>query len=59
MFFTFLQYSYKEEAVRFTCSNLLIKLNSKKLIGYILAPKESMLSSAYIWGLRCSSYSSV
>jgi len=48
MFFAFLRYSYREEAVRFTCSNLLIKLNPKGLIGYILAPKKSVLSSAYI-----------
>jgi len=46
--FTFLWYSYREGAVRFICSNLLIKLSSKGLIGYISAPKESILSSAYI-----------
>jgi len=48
MFFTFLQYSCREEAVWFTCSNLLIRLNPKGLIEYILAPKESIFSSAYI-----------
>jgi len=48
MFFAFLQYSCREEAVRFICSNLLIRSNPKGLIGYILAPKESVLSSAYI-----------
>jgi len=48
MFFTFLRYSYREEAVQFIYSNLLIRLNPKGLIGYISAPKESVLSSAYI-----------
>jgi len=48
MFFTFLQYSCREEAIQFAYSNLLIKLNPKGLIGYILVPKESILSSAYI-----------
>jgi len=48
MFFAFLRYSCKEEAIRFVYSNLLIRLNPKGLIGYILAPKESVLSSACI-----------
>jgi len=48
MFFTFLQYFYREGAVRFVCSNSLIKLSPKGLIGYILAPKKSVLSSTYI-----------
>jgi len=59
MFFAFLRYSCREEVIRFIYSNLLIRLNPKGLIGYILVPKESILSSTCIWGLRCSSYSSV
>jgi len=47
-FFTFLQYSYREEAVWFIYRNLLIRLNPKGLIEYILAPKKSILSSTYI-----------
>jgi len=48
MFFTFLQYSYREEAVRFAYSSLLIRLSSMELIGYILVSKESTFSSARI-----------
>jgi hypothetical protein len=48
MFFIFLQYSYREEAVRFTYSSLLIRLSSIGLIGYILVSAESVLSSIYI-----------
>jgi len=44
----FLRYSYREGAVRFTYSSLLIRLSSIKLIGYILASKESTFSSTYI-----------
>ena len=56
--FIFSRYSYREEAVQFAYSSLLIRLSSIELIGYILASKESIFSSTYIWGLRCSSYSS-
>jgi len=48
MFFAFLRYSYKERAVRFAYSSLLIRLSSVELIGYILASKEPVFSSAYI-----------
>jgi len=46
--FVFLRYFYREGAVRFTYSSLLIRLSSVELIGYILASKESVFSSAYI-----------
>jgi len=48
MFFAFLRYSYREGAVRFAYSSLLIRLSSVELIGYILASKGSIFYSAYI-----------
>jgi len=48
IFFIFLQYSYKEGAIQFAYSSLLIRLSSIELIGYILASKESIFSSTYI-----------
>jgi len=59
MFFAFLRYSYREGVVWLACSSLLIRLSLEELIGYILALKESVLSSARIWGLRYSGCSSV
>ena len=57
--FIFLQYFYKEGAIQFSYSSLLIRLSSIELIGHILASKESIFSSDYIQELRYSSYNSV
>ena len=48
MSFAFLWYSYREGAVRFTYSSLLIRSSSIVLIGHILAFMGSVFSSAYI-----------
>ena len=46
--FVFSRYSYREGAVQFTYSSLLIRLSSMELIGYILASKESIFGSTRI-----------
>ena len=52
--FAFLQYFYKDRAVRFAYSSLLIRSSSVESIGHILASKDSIFSSTCIQGLRYS-----